>query len=116
MPDRLNRLIGLLTVQVLRHSLYHVCRQSWQTLKMKGFNNLQMFFKKTFIKDNGHYLISTQQEYYTISLFSWQKFLFEQYYHRKNREVTCIRLASTKDLQKYLKEISLEDLPLLKGK
>jgi hypothetical protein len=66
-----------------------------------------MFFKKNFIKDHAYFLISTQRICYTISLFSWQNFLFEQYYHRKDRKVTCIRLASTKDLEKYMNEISL---------
>lgn len=74
-----------------------------------------MFFKKNFIKDNGHFLISTQRIGYTISLFSWQKFLFERYYHQKNGEVTCIKLASNKDLEKYMKEISISDLYLLNG-
>ena len=76
---------------------------------MKGFNNLQMFFKRNFIKDNGHFLISTRLGGFTINLFSWQNFLFEQHYHRKNRQVTRIRLISNEDLDKYLKEITLPE-------
>jgi hypothetical protein len=79
---------------------------------MKGFNNLQMFFKKGFIKDNGAFLISTKRLGCTISLFSWQTFLFEQYYDNSNRQVTCIRLATYRDLEKYLTEIGLSELHL----
>jgi hypothetical protein len=77
---------------------------------MKGFNNLEMFFKKTFIKNNAHFLISTQRLAYTISLFSWQKFLFEQYFDQENNRIICIRLATNNDMEKYLKEISISTL------
>lgn len=74
-----------------------------------------MFFKKNFIKDNGYLLIATEQINLTISLYSWQKFLFEQYYDRRTCQITCIRLASYKDLEKYMNEISLTELHLVRG-
>jgi hypothetical protein len=82
---------------------------------MKGFDNLEMFFKRNFIKDNGYCIISTRRLTYSISLFSWQKFLFEQYYDYRSNQITCIRLATYKDFGKYLKEISLSSLTPAKG-
>lgn len=81
---------------------------------MEGFNNLEMFFKKSFISNNCQFIIATSAFRDTVCLFAWESFLFELYYDRKTRDITCIRLASYKDFDKYLAEISLPEFFLAK--
>jgi hypothetical protein len=80
---------------------------------MKGFNSLELFFKRDFLRKNCRRLISTISFEYTISLYCWNGFFIEQYYDIQRREVTKIVLAGKKDLEKYMKEISLADLGVL---
>lgn len=77
---------------------------------MKGFNNLELFFKKNFVRKNTKFLIATPYLHYTASLYAWNKFLIEQYYDNKQGEVTVITLARHKDLKKYIDKIDLSDL------
>jgi hypothetical protein len=80
---------------------------------MKGFNNLELFFKKDFVKQNANFLISANYLRYIVNLYSWDKFLIEQYFDRGQNHITMVMLAGTKDLEKYMKEISLADLGLV---
>jgi hypothetical protein len=80
---------------------------------VKGFNGLELFFKKDFINKNADFLLSTKHFEHTVSLYSWDKFLIEQYFDLEQKQITLVTLAGKKDLEKYLKEISIADLALL---
>ena len=80
---------------------------------MRGFNDLELFFKKDFIKENAHFLISTNHLQCIVNLYSWDKFMFEQYFDREKNCITMVTLAGKNDLEKYMTEISLADLALV---
>jgi hypothetical protein len=80
---------------------------------MKGFNSLELFFKKDFVRRNAKFLISTGGVRCTVKLYSWDNFFIEQYIDNKHQEIILVTLASKKDLEKYLKEISISDLGLI---
>ena len=77
---------------------------------MKGFNDLELFFKKDFIKENARFLISANHLQYIVNLYSWDRFMFEQYFDREKSCITMVTFAGKSDLEKYMKEISLADL------
>lgn len=77
---------------------------------VKGFNSLELFFKKDFINTNANFLISAKFPCYIVSLYSWDKFLIEQYFDLERKQITLVTLAGKKDLEKYMKEISIADL------
>jgi hypothetical protein len=80
---------------------------------MKGFNSLELFFKKDFVKKNAKFLISTESERCTVKLYSWDKFFIEQYFDNEHQVIIMVVLVGKKDLDKYLKEISISDLGLI---
>lgn len=82
-------------------------------VQVKGFNDLELFFKKDFIKENARFLISANHLHFIVNLYSWDRFLFEQYFDREKNCITMVTLAGKIDLDKYLKEISLADLALV---
>ena len=49
---------------------------------------------------------------YTVKLYCWDGRFIEQYFDTEQREISRITLAGTKDLEKYMKDISLADLGL----
>ena len=79
---------------------------------MKGFNSLDLFFKCDFVRKNAYYLVSTGYYHYTVKLYSWNKFFIEQYYDNEQELTTRVTLATVKDMDKYLPDISLADLGL----
>jgi hypothetical protein len=81
-------------------------------VQVKGFNDLELFFKKDFVKENTRFLISANHLQYIVNLYSWDRFMFEQYFDREKSCITMVTLASMNDLEKYMKEIGLADLAL----
>jgi hypothetical protein len=79
---------------------------------MKGFNNLDLFFKSDLLRKQAQYLVSTGYYHYTVKLFTWDRFFIEQYYDNEQEKITRITLAGKTDMEKYLKDISLSDLGL----
>ena len=78
-----------------------------------GFNNLELFFKKDFIRKNATCLAAVRHFNYNVKLYVWIKYLIEQYYDRDKRRITLIRLASPKALEKYENEIDISSLRLI---
>lgn len=54
----------------------------------------------------------TNHQHYTVSLYYWDIFFIEHYYDNNQRQTTRITIASTTDLDKFMKDISIEDLGL----
>lgn len=80
---------------------------------MKGFNSLELFFKKDFVRKNAKFLISTGSVRCTVKLYSWDKFFIEQYFDNEHQVIIMVMLVNKKDLDKYLKEISISELGLI---
>jgi hypothetical protein len=80
---------------------------------MKGFNSLELFFKKDFVKSNARFLLSIQFFQHTVELYYWDKFFIEQYFDNQQKKITFVKLANTSDLEKYIMEINISDLGLL---
>jgi hypothetical protein len=81
---------------------------------MNGFNNLDLYFKNDILRKQANYLLSTGYYHFTVKLFTWDRFFIEQYYDNDLERITRITLATRKDLDKYLKDISLADLGIFK--
>jgi len=81
--------------------------------EMKGFNSLEMFFKGYLLRKNARHLMSTVYYGNTADLYCWDNYLIELYFDSEKAEVTRITLAGRKDLDKYMKDISLADLGIL---
>lgn len=84
-----------------------------QEVVMKGFNRLELCFKRIVVKELGVFLMSTDFFNYTVELYSWDVFFIEQYYDNIQGSITRITLACDKDMDKYMDDISLADLGLL---
>jgi hypothetical protein len=80
---------------------------------MRGFNSLELFFKKNLIERHSDFIISTTYFGYTVELHSWNKYLIEQYFDNQANEITRITLAGKIALEKYMKEINIAELGLL---
>jgi hypothetical protein len=50
-----------------------------------------------------------EMEEYSVKLYAWDRFFIEQYFDTE-QQVTKINIAESRDMQKYLKNISLSDL------
>jgi hypothetical protein len=77
---------------------------------MQGFNELELFFKISFLQENGLCLISKPHHQYIIDLFSWDAYFFELFFDNSIGQFTAASLASDRDMEKYLQDISLADL------
>ena len=77
---------------------------------MKGFNSLELFFKKDFVKRSTNFIISTTHLNYTVKLYWWNEFFFEQYFDHTSGAITVVKQANKGDLEKYLKEIDISAL------
>ena len=79
---------------------------------MERFNSLELRYKGSLLKKNALYLMLTNYQHYTVTLYYWDRFFIELYYDDERGQATRITLASTKDLDKFLKEISIAGLGL----
>lgn len=76
---------------------------------MKGFNSLDLHYKSDILKQQADYLLTMEMEEYSVKLYAWDRFFIEQYFDTE-QQVTKINIAESRDMQKYLKNISLSDL------
>jgi hypothetical protein len=79
---------------------------------MERFNSLELRYKGSLLKKNAVYLMLTNYQHYTVTLYYWDRFFIELYYDDERGQTTRITLASTKDLDKFLNEISITCLGL----
>ena len=79
---------------------------------MEGFNSLDTYLKSEILRKQADYLITIQYYHYTVKLFTWDRFFIEQYYDNDTGEVSRISLASSGDIRKYIKDVSLDELDL----
>ena len=79
---------------------------------MERFNSLELRYKGSLLKKNAVYLMLTNYQHYTVTLYYWDRFFIEHYYDDELGQATRITLANAKDLDKFLKEISITGLGL----
>ena len=76
---------------------------------MKGFNNLDLFYKSDLLKQQADYLLTMEIEECSVKLYAWDRFFIEQYFDTEE-QVTKITIAGKLEMNKYLKNIGLGDL------
>jgi hypothetical protein len=76
---------------------------------MKGFNSLGLDYKSDILKQQAEYLLTMEIEENSVKLYAWDRFFIEQYFDT-GQQVTKINIADGRDMQRYLKNISLSDL------
>lgn len=74
---------------------------------MKGFNNLDLYFKNHLLKQQAIYLLKTSVLHYTVKLYSWDRFFIETYFDTNTARITKIKIAEAEDMEKHLVAISL---------
>ncbi|HYG01430.1 MAG TPA: hypothetical protein VD927_03245 [Chryseosolibacter sp.] len=77
---------------------------------MEGFDTFDFHLKCDILRKFATYITSTGFNHYTVKLYTWDKFFIEEYYDNEIEETTRISIAGDNDMEKYLDEITLNDL------
>jgi len=79
-------------------------------MKLKRFNNLEIAEKAWLLKEYGNYLLSLQHHKHIVLLYSLNQHFIEIFLDPSTRKVDKISAAEYKQLDKYLRQISLSKL------
>ncbi|MBT1704512.1 hypothetical protein [Chryseosolibacter indicus] len=77
---------------------------------MEVFDKLSFKTKGTILKRYADYVTVISFFNYKVKLYSWDGFFIEEYYNIEERKVTRISAVTERDLQKYIKKVSLNEL------
>lgn len=80
---------------------------------MERFNSLELLYKNSLLKKHARALMATNYQHYTVRLYHWDRFFIEHYYDNERRQTTAITIANTTDLDKFMKNISIDDLGII---